>query len=173
MGGASVFGQLRVSLASGRGQMETQKCVRRNYRGHVAWWKQKINLRIKKGAGSWLSKVSYNFLKNKLQCVQKEVKYAKTKIGRGSNDRPESFFDCDSLSLFLNVSRIVISVTKNCLVLFRNCDIIWKALLLLFILFFVLLLMNCQKGHEQRPNKSELSGWQNSMRRNFPDKKRE
>ena len=119
MGGASVFGQLRVSLASGRGQMETQKCVRRNYRGHVAWWKQKINLRIKKGAGSWLSKVSYNFLKNKLQCLQKEVKYTKTKIGRGCNDRPESFVDCDSLSLFLNVSRIVISVTKNCLVLFR------------------------------------------------------
>ena len=133
---------------------------------------KKANLKIKEGAGSWLSKISYKFLKNKLLCLQKEVKYAKTKIGRGSNDRPESFFDCDSLSLFLNVSRIVISVTKNCLVLFKNCDIIWKALLLLFILFFVLLLMNCQKGHEQRPKKSELSGWQNSMRRNFPDKKR-
>ena len=151
MGGASVFGQLRVSLASGRGQMETQKCVRRNYRGHVAWWKQKANLKIKEGDGSWLSKISYNFLKNKLQCLQKEVKYAKTKIGRGCNDRP------DSLSLFLNVSGIVISVTKNCPVLFRNCDIIWKALLL-FILFFVLLLMNCQKGHKQRPKKSELCG---------------
>ena len=51
MGGASVFGQLRVSLASGRGQMETQKCVRRNYRGHVAWWKQKSQFEDKKG--SW------------------------------------------------------------------------------------------------------------------------
>ena len=44
MGGVSVFGQLRVSSAGkARGQMETQKCVRRNYRGHVAGQNNKWN----------------------------------------------------------------------------------------------------------------------------------
>ena len=153
MGGASVFGQLRVSLASGRGQMETQKCVRRNYRGHVAWWKQKSQFEDKEGSWKLVVKNKLQFPQKLVAMSPKKVKYAKTKVGNG---RPESFFACDSLSLFLYVSGIVISVTKKCPVLFRNCDIIWKALLL-FILFFVLLLMNCQKSHKQRPKKSELS----------------